>query len=608
MGARPLVARVTAAAERERAGLRRVLRGGAVNMAGAVVGAALNLAVIVTITRAFSQETAGLLFSATSVFLIAAVVANLGASDGLVYFIARMRVFGGPGGVPRLLRTAAAPAVLAACALAVLLLVCAGPVARGLGGGEAEVYLRLLAVFLPFAVLADTALAATRAHHDMAGTVLVDKVGRPLAQLALVAGVALSGAAGLLALAWAGPYLPAAVVAWFWLGRVVRRAVPGAGGASGKADGPGDADVPGEADGSGDADAFGKADGSGDAHGSGGADAFGKAVTGGKRGTPGAPSATVTAVTSETGRAREESATTGAAAAAESDRAPSTPVLTGTAAAAEAVERVDARTFWAFSLPRSVAAVAQMGVQRGGVVLVALLGGLTGAAVFTAATRVMVVGQFGTQAVLYAAQPRFAEQLATGDHAGVRALYQAGTAWLVCLLWPLYLSVLVFAPQVMRLFGPEYAAGATALVVVCAGQLTAAALGMSDLVLTMTGLTRLNLVNNVLSLAANVLVCVLLVPVAGATGAAVALVAAMLVRKLLPLWQLRSRVVLHPFSRPVLAATASALTWFGALPLLLEALLGGGIATLAMAVASGTVGHLVTVWSLRGPLGLDPRR
>ncbi|MFE6449741.1 lipopolysaccharide biosynthesis protein [Nocardiopsis dassonvillei] len=570
MGARPLVARVTAAAERERAGLRRVLRGGAVNMAGAVVGAALNLAVIVTITRAFSQETAGLLFSATSVFLIAAVVANLGASDGLVYFIARMRVFGEPGGVPRLLRTAAAPAVLAACVLAVLLVVCAGPVARGLGGGEAEVYLRLLAVFLPFAVLADTALAATRAHHDMAGTVLVDKVGRPLAQLALVAGVALSGAAGLLALAWAGPYLPAAVVAWFWLGRVVRRAVPETGGASGEADG------------------------CGDAHASRDADALGKAMPGGKRGTPGAPSATVTAVDSETVRAREASATAETAVAPE--------------AVEKSVEQVEARTFWAFSLPRAVAAVAQMGVQRGGVVLVALLGGLTGAAVFTAATRVMVVGQFGTQAVLYAAQPRFAEQLATGDHAGVRALYQAGTAWLVCLLWPLYLSVLVFAPQVMRLFGPEYAAGATALVVVCAGQLTAAALGMSDLVLTMTGLTRLNLVNNVLSLAANVLVCVLLVPVAGATGAAVALVAAMLVRKLLPLWQLRSHVVLHPFSRPVLAATASALTWFGALPLLLETLLGGGIATLVMAVASGAVGHLVTVWSLRGLLGLDPRR
>ncbi|WP_047871778.1 lipopolysaccharide biosynthesis protein, partial [Nocardiopsis sp. RV163] len=367
-----------------------------------------------------------------------------------------------------------------------------------------------------------------------------------------------------LALAWAGPYLPAAVVAWFWLGRVVRRAVPEAGGASGEADGSADAS------------------------------ALGEAVPGGERGTPDRPGAAATAVAPGTGRACGESAAPGA------DVAPET--------VEEAAEGVDGRTFWAFSLPRAVAAVAQMGVQRGGVVLVALLGGLNGAAVFTAATRVMVVGQFGTQAVLYAAQPRFAEQLAAGDHAGVRTLYQAGTAWLVCLLWPLYLSVLVFAPQVMRLFGPEYAAGATALAVVCAGQLAAAALGMGDLVLTMTGLTRLNLVNNVLSLAANVLVCVLLVPAAGATGAAVALVAAMLVRKLLPLWQLRSRVVLHPFNRPVLAATTSAVAWFGALPLLLETLLDGGGATLAMAVASGAVGHLVTVWSLRGLLGLGPRR
>ena len=82
MGAHPLVVRVTDTADPraadqgagQSAGLRRVLRGGVVNMAGAVVGAGLNLALIVAITRAFSQETAGLLFSATSVFLIAAVV------------------------------------------------------------------------------------------------------------------------------------------------------------------------------------------------------------------------------------------------------------------------------------------------------------------------------------------------------------------------------------------------------------------------------------------------------------------------------------------------------------------------------------------------------
>ncbi|MGW5875531.1 lipopolysaccharide biosynthesis protein [Nocardiopsis terrae] len=519
MGAHPLVARVTSTRVPSPAGsgglrdrgLGRVLRGGAVNMVGAVVGAALNLALIVAITRAFSQETAGLLFSATSVFLIMAAVANAGAPDGLVYFIARLRVFGRPGGVPALLRLALGPAVLAACLVSVLLVVLARPLADALGPEEAAAYLRLLALFLPFAVLTDSVLAATRAHHDMSVTVLVDKVGRPLAQLGLVAMIALSGSAGFLALAWAGPYLPAAVLAWFWLGRIVRGAES--------------APPPGEV-------------------------------------------------------------------------APSGDTCTR--------DRVTPTEFWSFALPRALGGVAQAGVQRGGVVMVALLHGLTGAAVFTAATRIMVVGQFCTQAVLYAAQPRFAELLAAGEHGSVRALYQAGTSWLICLNWPLYLSALMFAPEVMRLFGTGYSAGATALVVVCTGQLAASVLGMGDLVLTMTGRTGLNLLNNVMSLLASVVAGVLLVPSHGAAGAAAALVTAVLVRKLLPLWQLRSLVVLHPFSRPVLVATGSALLWFGALPALLEAVTGPGVPTLIAGVLAGAAGHLCTVWLARGHL--EPRR
>ncbi|MEV2274250.1 polysaccharide biosynthesis C-terminal domain-containing protein [Nocardiopsis sp. NPDC049922] len=515
MGPHTLVARVTATEDAAGAGLRRVLRGGVLNMAGAVVGAGLNLALIVAITRAFTQETAGLLFSATSVFLIAATVAGAGAPDGLVYFIARLRVVGRTDGVARLLRVAMGPAVAVAGLTGVLMVVFADPMARALASEDAATYLRLLAAFVPFAVMVDTALAATRAHHDMATTVLVDKVGRPLAQLGLVGAVALSGSAGLLALAWAGPYLPAGVLAWFWLGRILSRAVPDSGDA-----GPG-SDVR-------------------DAPRNGG--------------------------------------------------------------------DVRSREFWSFALPRAVAGVAQMGVQRGGVVLVALLSGLTGAAVYTAATRIMVLGQFGNQAVLSAAQPQFAEQLATDDRAGVRSLYQAGTSWLVCLTWPLYLSALVFAPQVMALFGAEYAAGASALVVVCAGQLIGSALGMGDLILAMTGRSTLNLVNNVLALVANLAVCVWLVPSLGATGAAVALVASVAVRKVFPLWQLRARVVLHPFGAPVMVAAGSALVWFGAVPLLAVGVLGQGLAALTASVAVGSVGHLATVWRLRGHLDLRLRR
>ena len=506
--------RVTSIGHRPDGGLRRVLRGGVTNMVGAAVSAALNLALIVAITRAFSQETAGLLFFATSVFLIMATVANAGTPDALVYFVTRMRMFGRAEGVPALLRQAMGPMVLLSVLVSAALLVFARPLADALGPEEAATYLRLLAVFLPFAVLTDTALATARAHHDMAPTVLVDKIGRPLAQLALVGMITLSGSAGLLALAWAGPYLPAAVLAWFWLGRIVHGAAP----------------------------------------------------------------------------------------SFLSEHEPtSSPSHEGDA-------RVSSSTFWSFALPRALGGVAQMGVQRGGVVMVALLNGAAGAAVFMAATRILVVGQSVTQAVLSAAQPRFTELLAARDHAGVRSLYQAGTAWLICLTWPLYLSGMVFAPEVMRLFGDAYATGAKVLMVVCAGQLVASLLGMGDLVLTMTGRTGLNLLNNLLSLLVLVGVCLVSVPPHGAPGAAPALVAAVLVRKVLPLWQLRSLVTLHPVSRPVLVAVGGALVWFGAVPLTAEAVIGGGPSTLVPSLLVGALGHLTSVWWLREGLSLNLRR
>ncbi|GAB3999839.1 hypothetical protein GCM10029992_29780 [Glycomyces albus] len=77
---------------------------------------------------------------------------------------------------------------------------------------------RLLAVFLPASVALEALLAATRGYRLMGPSVLIDKLGRTLAQLGALAVVALAGSASPAAVtaAWALPYLPAAVAAgWF---------------------------------------------------------------------------------------------------------------------------------------------------------------------------------------------------------------------------------------------------------------------------------------------------------------------------------------------------------------------------------------------------------
>ncbi|WP_420157602.1 lipopolysaccharide biosynthesis protein [Nocardiopsis sp. CNT-189] len=494
-------------------------RGGALNTAAAVAGAALNLGVAVAVARGFDQASAGLLFSATSVFLIASAVAGLGTGSGLVYFLARLRALGAPEHAPRLLRTALGPVSAAALLGSAALLAAAEPLALLIGEPGAAGHLRLLAAFLPFAVVADAALAATRAYHAMRPTALLDKVGRPLAQLLLIGAVAGTGSGALLALGWAGPYLPAAVLACLWLHRLMRTAP-----------------------------------------------------------------------------------------AAEPPAGPAAPPADGAGAA-----RVGAREFWGFSLPRSAAAVAQIGIQRSGIVLVAAVQGAAAAAVFTAGTRIMVAGQFAAQAVQFAAGTRLAELLAHGDRAEAGRLYQVSTAWLICLTWPLFLPAIAYAPLAMAVFGEGYGtpAGTGVLVVISVAQLGSAALGMGDLLLTMAGRTLWNLVNNALALAVNVALCLLLIPAAGPVGAALAWAAAIAVRNLLPLVQLHRALGVHPFSRRWAAAAAAALLWFGAVPGGCAALLGAGPGSLAAALAVGGAGWLCTLWRLRRLLELDgllPRR
>ena len=86
--------------------------------------------------------------------------------------------------------------------------------------------LRALALALPFAALSDTLLGATRGYRVMRPTVVVDRIGRSSAQLIGVLIAISAGSIALLAPLWALPYVPAAVIGWYWLRRIRRSQRP----------------------------------------------------------------------------------------------------------------------------------------------------------------------------------------------------------------------------------------------------------------------------------------------------------------------------------------------------------------------------------------------
>jgi O-antigen/teichoic acid export membrane protein len=275
-----------------------------------------------------------------------------------------------------------------------------------------------------------------------------------------------------------------------------------------------------------------------------------------------------------------------------------------TSAGAESADNDGPLRFWRFTGPRGLAALAQITIQRIDIVIVAILRGPAEAAIYTAATRFLVAGQFGNQAISMAAQPRFTEMFAQHDRVAANRVYQATTAWLILLTWPLYLLAVIFGPEIITVFGHSYQAGATVMVILGLTMLLATGCGQVDMVLVTTGRSSWSLLNGLLAVVINVGLDVLLIPRYGITGAAIGWSAAITLTNLMPLAQIAATERLHPFGRgAVLAAALSALS-FGILPLAARGLFGRGAVPSLIAVACGCAVMTAGAWRFRGDLNL----
>ncbi|MGZ4536474.1 MAG: lipopolysaccharide biosynthesis protein [Nocardioidaceae bacterium] len=207
--------------------IERLARDGLLALVGAGVSAVLNLVLVFVVIHAAGRYTAGVVFAATSLFLIAETASRVGCPTGLMYFLVRARTLGRPERLRGILRAGLVPVAVVSVLLSVALFALGSPLAHWLAPQRADAAvgpLRLLAVLIPAAALSDSLLYATRAFGSMRPLIFVERMGRPVLQVLFTFGVVLVGwrtAAGL-SLAWALPYAVTSVVAVAWTLRLVR--------------------------------------------------------------------------------------------------------------------------------------------------------------------------------------------------------------------------------------------------------------------------------------------------------------------------------------------------------------------------------------------------
>ena len=168
-------------------------------------------------------------------------------------------------------------------------------------------------------------------------------------------------------------------------------------------------------------------------------------------------------------------------------------------------------------------------------------------AVYYAAAKTLALVAFVYFSVAAATAHRFSEYHIAGDRAALSAFMAEAIRWT---FWPsLAATVLILAvgKPFLWLFGSQFVGGYHLMFILAIGPLARATVGPVERLLNMVGEQRACMVVYAAAFAANVALCVVLIPMFGVAGAAMAVSGAMILESVLLFVVTRERLGLHVF-------------------------------------------------------------
>jgi O-antigen/teichoic acid export membrane protein len=167
-------------------------------------------------------------------------------------------------------------------------------------------------------------------------------------------------------------------------------------------------------------------------------------------------------------------------------------------------------------------AINQVVIANIDLIILGFFGTVAEVGIYGAARRLSSLLTFVLTSVNSVLAPKFASLYRRQDTRAMEQLGQFSTKLMVVLTLPPILFFLAAPGWIMQVFGEEFRQGATALVILSLGQLVNVCAGSVCALLLMTGHEREMRNFTTLSLLANVVLCLVLIPRLGIEGAAIA--------------------------------------------------------------------------------------
>jgi O-antigen/teichoic acid export membrane protein len=263
--------------------------------------------------------------------------------------------------------------------------------------------------------------------------------------------------------------------------------------------------------------------------------------------------------------------------------------------------RVIGSEFWGYTAYQAFSTVVAIILLRLDVILLGALDSSRAAAVYSAAGRYLVAGTTLLTAIVFVVGPQLAGMLSQERYSAARLVYQTATLWLVAVSFPVFLTLAVFAPVLMSIFGHRFVDGQTALTILALAMLVNMGTGAVRAALSMGGRSRWVLMDNLAALAVNVGLNLVLIPRIGMDGAAIAWAASIVIGNLLPLGQVYRLWGLQPVSAGGLRVVI-ATGLYGAVCLLVRAVAGASPGSMIVAAVAGLAVYSAALWLIRDDL------
>ena len=245
------------------------------------------------------------------------------------------------------------------------------------------------------------------------------------------------------------------------------------------------------------------------------------------------------------------------------------------------------REMFHFTLPVYISQLVNEFSGSISTLILGFFGAVSGVGVFTAALRISAIGTLFHTSLMRIASPMIADLHNQGKIDQLHRVYQTMTRWGMTFNLPIFLTTVFFSQPLLSIFGDDFISGSSGLIVLAFAALFNASTGVCGTIVTMTGHSRVSLMNSLISLVTGIGLSLLTIPKWGLVGAAAASALCVILMNLLRLseiyyffriWPYNIRF-LKPITAALVAATAILLAspWLERLAYLWQFLAGAAL-------------------------------